>query len=187
MGPGINRKMCHTGPHDGDWLFLLILCVGLVMAKKGQNTTSLYDPFEENEFVLLAKTISKTFNLSHCWVCGGPLGLSSWPWVSVPLSPSQIVSNYSDVNNTTWEDSEKWPVQFPNKGKFCLNRTQKGGVDVGESKCQWTLTHKLINKDRGIYIWLWLNGQGCSKGFKGFWSDKNETEYAKLRGNSFYN
>ncbi|XP_074678149.1 endogenous retrovirus group 3 member 1 Env polyprotein-like [Strix aluco] len=172
-------------------LILVALCWGLTYEAEGKPIPpplpNPHDPLEDNEFVLLAKTVNQTFNLSHCWVCGGPLGLSSWPWVSIPLSPSQIVSNYSDIANTTWDDSGTWPVQFPNKGKFCLNRTQKGGVDVGESRCQWTLTHKLINKDRGIYVWLWLNEQGRSKGFKGFWSNKNETEHAKLQGNNFFN
>jgi len=37
------------------------------------------DPFRDNEFVLLAKAVNQTSNMSHCWVCGRPLGLLSWP------------------------------------------------------------------------------------------------------------
>ena len=70
-----------------------------------------------DEFVLLAKAVSRTFNLSHCWVCGGPLGLSSWPWTSTPLTPAQIVSNYSETTNATWGDSGTWPIQFPAVGQ----------------------------------------------------------------------
>uniref|UniRef100_A0A8D0KR93 Murine leukemia virus integrase C-terminal domain-containing protein n=1 Tax=Strix occidentalis caurina TaxID=311401 RepID=A0A8D0KR93_STROC len=53
---GVNRKMCHTGPHYGGWLFLLTVYVSLIIAKRSQNATNSYDPFENNEFVLLTKT-----------------------------------------------------------------------------------------------------------------------------------
>jgi len=125
--------------------------------------------------VLLAKAGSRTFNLSHCWVCGGPPGLSSWPWTSTPLTPAQIVSNYSDTTNDTWGNSETWPIQFPTVGLYCLNCAQEGGIHVGESKCKWTLTLKLVDKDRGVRIWMWLDEIRCSRGFKGYWSNKNET------------
>lgn len=160
-------------------LFLIILIQTCVYESDGKPiplpSPDPYDPFKDNEFVLLAKAVSRTFNLCHCWVCGGPLGLSSWPWTSAPLTPDQIVSNYRETADDTWGDSGTWPIQYPTVGQYCLNRTQRGGIYVGESKCQWTLTRKLVDKDRRVYIWMWLNETGRTQGFKGYWSNKNET------------
>jgi len=51
---------------------------------------------------------------------------------------------------------------------------------VGESRCQQTFIHKLINRDKGICIWMSLNETGCSRGFRGYWSNKNETLFLQL-------
>lgn len=98
----------------------------------------------ENEFVTLGYSVAHTFNLTNCWVCGGPLGLESWPWTSVPISPEWLVSNYSEVENGTyWEEDAPppWPIRYPAQGQYCLNRTQEGGVFMGTSKCNWTYTY----------------------------------------------
>lgn len=58
----------------------------------------------ENKFVTLGYSVAYTFNLTNCWVCGGPLGLESWPCTSVPISPDLLAEegggcgklNYSD-------------------------------------------------------------------------------------------
>ncbi|XP_064364897.1 endogenous retrovirus group 3 member 1 Env polyprotein-like [Dromaius novaehollandiae] len=134
-----------------------------------------FNLFENNEFVLLVKAVSQTFNLSHCWVCGGPLGLSSWPWTSTSLTPDQIVSNYSETVDDMWDDSGTWPIQFPAMEQYCLIRTQEGGIEVGESKCRWTLTHKPLDKNRNLHLWMWLNETGCHRGLEGYWSNKNKT------------
>jgi len=85
------------------------------------------------------------------------------------------VSNYSDTTNATWGDSGTWPIQFLAVGQYCLNHVQEGGNHVGESKCKWTLTRKLVDKDRGVHIWMCLDEAGHDRGFKGYWSSKNET------------
>jgi len=94
------------------------------------------------------------------------------------------VSNYSETTNYTWGDSGTWPIPFPAVGQYCLNRAQEGGIHVGESKCKWTLTHKLVDKDRGVHIWMWLDKVGLNRGFKGYWSSKNETFF--LQWSSYY-
>jgi len=160
-------------------LFFIILVQGCFYESHRRpirpRPTDPYDVRRDNEFVLLAKAVNGTFNLSHCWVCGGPLGLSSWPWMSTLLTPAQIVSNYGDTTNDTWGDSRTWPIQFPAVGQYCLNCAQEGGIHVRASKCKWTLTHKLVDKDRGVQMWMWLDEVGHNQRFKGYWSNKNET------------
>ncbi|XP_032867588.2 uncharacterized protein LOC116965925 [Tyto alba] len=110
----------------------------------GSFCTPLFDLSWQNEFVVLGQQVANTFNLTNCWVCGGPLGLESWPWTAVPISPEWLVSNYSEVENDTyWEESvpSPWPVRYPAQGKYCLNRTQEGGIFVGNSRCVWTYTY----------------------------------------------
>jgi len=169
-------------------LFLIILVRGCTYESNRRSIpsppTDPYDPCKDNEFVLLAKAVSRTFNLSHCWVCGGPLELSSWPWTSTPLTPAQIVNNYSETTNDTWGDSGTWPIQFPAVRQYCLKRVEEGGIHVGESKCKWTLTCKLADKDRGVHIWMWLDEVGRNQGFKGYWSSKNETFF--LQRSNYY-
>jgi len=121
-------------------LLLVILVCGCIYGSHGKPLppppTDPYDPFKDNEFVVLAKAVSRTFNLSHCWVYGGPLGLSSWPWTSTPLTPAQIVSNYSETMNSTWGDSGTWPILFPAVGQYYLNHVQEGGIHVGGKQVQ---------------------------------------------------
>ncbi|XP_062431044.1 endogenous retrovirus group V member 2 Env polyprotein-like [Rhea pennata] len=160
----------------------------------------------ENEFVTLGYSVAHIFNLTNCWVCGGPFGLESWPWTSVPISPEWLVSNYSEIENDTyWEEdtSPPWPVRYPAQGQYCLNRTQKDGVPVGVSKCNWTYTygnHCLTDscmplncsqsKNKPIACgnstnesfvprqlgWAWINETGHRKHFFGFWSPVNQSE-----------
>ena len=156
-------------------LFVVILVWGCTYKSSGGRIPSPspdpFDPFKENELVLLAKAVSRALNLSHCWVCRGPPGLSSRPWTSTPLTPAQIVSRYSETTNSeTTSDSRTWPVQFPAVGQYCLNRAQKGGVYVGE-----TLRNKLATANRGISIWAWLDNAGRRRGFRGYWVNKNKT------------
>jgi len=44
----------------------------------------------ENKFIVLGSEVDHQFNLSNCWVCGGPTGLESWPWTAVPISPEWL-------------------------------------------------------------------------------------------------
>ncbi|XP_052631211.1 uncharacterized protein LOC128136108 [Harpia harpyja] len=97
----------------------------------------------QNEFMALGQQVANTFNLTNCWVCDRPLSLESWPWTAVPISPEWLVSNYSEVKNDSYwgEDTQPWTIQYPVQGEYCLNRTQKGGIPVGNSKCNWTYTY----------------------------------------------
>ncbi|XP_039383120.1 uncharacterized protein LOC120399180 [Mauremys reevesii] len=97
----------------------------------------------ENTFLELGETIAKSFNLSNCWVCGGPGDLNEWPWVAQPVQPKWWVSNLSMVRNGTelWaQDSSPWRLYSSGMGILCLNRTKPKGVYVGESQCEWTLS-----------------------------------------------
>uniref|UniRef100_A0A8C8RIR2 Uncharacterized protein n=1 Tax=Pelusios castaneus TaxID=367368 RepID=A0A8C8RIR2_9SAUR len=97
----------------------------------------------ENTFIELGETIADSFNLSNCWVCGGPGDLNEWPWVAQPVQPKWWVSNLSMVRNGTelWaQDSSPWRLYSSGMGVLCLNRTKQDGVHVGQSKCEWTLS-----------------------------------------------
>ncbi|KAG6928004.1 endogenous retrovirus group 3 member 1, partial [Chelydra serpentina] len=97
----------------------------------------------ENRFIQLGESIVNSFNLSNCWVCGGPGDWNEWPWVAQPVQPKWWVSNLSIVHDGTeiWtEDSSPWRLYSSGMGIFCLNRTRREGVYIGESKCDWTLS-----------------------------------------------
>jgi len=85
------------------------------------------------------------------------------------------MSNCSEAAKNTWNDGGTWPMQFASDGQYCLNRTPRGGVKAGESKCRWMRTHKLVNKDKDVHIWMWLDRTRHNRGFKGYWSRENET------------
>ncbi|XP_036596588.1 synaptonemal complex central element protein 1-like [Trichosurus vulpecula] len=53
---------------------------------------------QRNSLEQLMETVAQTFNLTYCWVCGGPQQLENWPWVPVPVSPAQILSKRSEVH-----------------------------------------------------------------------------------------
>nr|XP_012964127.2 uncharacterized protein LOC106020099 [Anas platyrhynchos]XP_012964128.2 uncharacterized protein LOC106020099 [Anas platyrhynchos] len=94
-----------------------------------------------NNFFILGEEVAKAFNLSNCWVCGGPGGDESWPWVAGPVEPKWWVSNLSEVHNGTqfWkEEGGLWQLHSSDRGMYCLNRT--GTVAVGKSICNWTLS-----------------------------------------------
>lgn len=94
-----------------------------------------------NNFFILGEEVAKAFNLSNCWVCGGPGGAESWPWVAGPVEPKGWVSNLSEVHNGTqfWKGEEgPWQLHSSEKGIYCLNRT--GTVKVGKSICKWALS-----------------------------------------------
>nr|XP_038027767.1 uncharacterized protein LOC113842184 [Anas platyrhynchos] len=94
-----------------------------------------------NNFFILGEEVAKAFNLSNCWVCGGPGEAESWPWVAGPVEPKWWVSNLSEVHDGTqfWkEEEDPWQLHSSRKGIYCLNRT--GTVKVGESICKWTLS-----------------------------------------------
>ncbi|XP_040978490.1 endogenous retrovirus group 3 member 1 Env polyprotein-like isoform X1 [Aquila chrysaetos chrysaetos] len=109
----------------------------------GNSCAPLIGSLWQNEFIVLGQQAANTFNLTNCWVCGGPLDLESWPWTAVPISPKWLVSNYSEVKNDSYwgEDTQPWAIRYPAQGEYCLNRTQKDGVPVGNSKCNWTYTY----------------------------------------------
>ena len=94
-----------------------------------------------NNFFTLGEEVAKAFNLSNCWICGGPGGTESWPWVAGPVEPKWWVSNLSEVHNGTqfWkEEGGPWQLHSSARGVYCLNRT--GTVAVGKSICSWTLS-----------------------------------------------
>ncbi|XP_053902206.1 uncharacterized protein LOC128846944 [Malaclemys terrapin pileata] len=65
----------------------------------------------ENRFIQLGETIASSFNLSSCWVCGGPGDWNEWPWVAQPVPAKWWISNLSIVHKGTevWdEDSSPW-------------------------------------------------------------------------------
>ena len=69
----------------------------------------------KNSFLQLAEQVANVYNLTNCWVCGGPMGLETWPWVSTPIAPKWLASNYSGINHTThWEieNTSPWPIQY---------------------------------------------------------------------------
>jgi len=76
--------------------------------------------------------------LTSCWICGGPLGLRSWPWVSTPVHPSQLADNDSMIQNDSDGDKTPWFVTHPQEGQYCLSRNQLGRTWVGQSSCKWT-------------------------------------------------
>lgn len=94
---------------------------------------------ENNEFLLLGRAVPWAFNLTKCWICGGPMGLSSRPWISNPLEPDQIPHSYSSIQNTTRDNTTPWPVTYPGRGHYCLSRNQSNGIQTEESQCAWTL------------------------------------------------
>jgi len=55
-------------------LLLVILVQGCIYGSHRKPLrpppTDPYDPFKDNEFVLLAKTVTRIFNLGHCWTPG---------------------------------------------------------------------------------------------------------------------
>ncbi|XP_054043608.1 uncharacterized protein LOC128903623 isoform X1 [Rissa tridactyla] len=147
-----------------------------------------------NEFVALGRSVARLFNLTNCWVCGGALGLESWPWTSLPVSPKWLVSGYGAVGNDTyWEEESTpspWPVQYPAQGQYCLKRTQPGGTFLGTSVCNWTFTYANHPPPGSPYAvpttqidglaaegprWAWVNESGHQKAFSGFWSPTNLT------------
>ena len=81
----------------------------------------------ENSFLALIQTIADAFEVSNCWICGGPQWLSQWPWVAVPLSPVWILSNRSVVHDRTrfWTSQEKhqWSLSESVPGEHCINQT----------------------------------------------------------------
>ena len=89
----------------------------------GNSCTPLFDLGWQNEFMALGQQVTNTFNLTNCWVCGGPLGLESWPWTAVPISLKWLVSNYSEVKNYSYcgEDTQPWTIRYPVQGEYCLN------------------------------------------------------------------
>lgn len=73
--------------------------------------------------------MAQAFNLSNCWVCGGPRGTESWPWVAGPVEPKWWVSNLSEVHNGTQfckEEEGPWQLHLSEQGIHCLNRTGYG-------------------------------------------------------------
>ncbi|XP_034627589.1 endogenous retrovirus group 3 member 1 Env polyprotein-like [Trachemys scripta elegans] len=97
----------------------------------------------ENRFLQLGETIAGSFNLSNCWVCGGPGDWNEWPWVAQPVPAKWWISNLSIVHKGTevWdEDSSPWRLYSSEMGILCLNRTKQEGVYVGKSQCDWTLS-----------------------------------------------
>ncbi|XP_030432327.1 uncharacterized protein LOC115658016 [Gopherus evgoodei] len=96
----------------------------------------------ENRFMQLGEIIANSFNLSNCWICGGPGELDKWPWVAQPVQPKWWISNLSIVHNGTgiWTaDSSPWRLYSSAMGFLCLNRTRQEGVYLGTSTCEWTL------------------------------------------------
>ena len=79
----------------------------------GNFPINMLTPSLDNEFLLLGKAVAQTFNLSSCWICGGPLGLHSWPWVSTPVHPSQLADNDSIVQNDTYGEKTPWFITYP--------------------------------------------------------------------------
>ena len=136
----------------------------------------------KNSFMQLAEQITSVYNITKCWICGGPVGLSSWPRVAMPLLPKWLVSRYSEAKgNKTWESSHDspWHIKFPEKGKYCLARTQKDGPSVGNSACEWTnrnvsiavqVGEELHKKDELIYTYAWVKDEGGTSAFPRFWS-----------------
>ncbi|XP_030423775.1 endogenous retrovirus group 3 member 1 Env polyprotein-like [Gopherus evgoodei] len=97
----------------------------------------------ENRFMQLGEIIADSFNLTNCWVCGGPGELNDWPWVAQPVQPKWWLSSLSIVHKETgrWtEDHGPWRLYSAGVGVFCLNRTRHEGRYMGESKCEWTLS-----------------------------------------------
>ena len=77
----------------------------------------------------------------------------------------------------------------PEKGKYCLARTQKDGVFVGNGTCEWTYQNVSITvqvgegpheKDELVYSYAWVNEEGYQNAFPRFWSLTPNTS----RGNS---
>lgn len=121
----------------------------------------------ENRFLQLGEIIASSFNLTNCWVCGGPGELDEWPWVAQPVQPKYLLSNLSIVHNGTeqWStDSSPWRLYSAGMGIFCLNRTRRGGRYVGESKCSWTLS-----RGYDCYHHPGCHTYDCSK-YRGRWN-----------------
>ena len=122
----------------------------------------------------LIQTIADTFEVSDCWICGGPQLLSQWPWVAVPLSPVWILSNRSVVHDRTrfWTSQEKHQGSLSKSvpGEHCLNQTgpELQETWLGESNCKWTFTQRpetLAPIDCAQYANRWdQNGITCSDG-----------------------
>ncbi|KAG6933243.1 endogenous retrovirus group 3 member 1 [Chelydra serpentina] len=80
----------------------------------------------ENSFLQLGELIADSFNLTNCWVCGGPGELNEWPWVAQPIQPKWWLSSLSIVHKGTerWTENQgPWRLYSAGIGVFCLNRT----------------------------------------------------------------
>ncbi|XP_074939559.1 endogenous retrovirus group 3 member 1 Env polyprotein-like [Phalacrocorax aristotelis] len=179
-------------------LILLFWCIVWV-AIPGTISYPLRDFRDEgndikNSFMQLAEQIASVYNLTECWICGGPFGLSSWPWVAIPLLPKLLVSKYSETKgNKTWQSSHDspWHIKYPEKGKYCLAKTQKDGIFVGNSTSEWTYQNISITisvgegpheKDELVYIYAWVNEEGYQNTFSRFWSLMSNTSQGNTVG-----
>lgn len=67
----------------------------------------------ENQFAALGEEVAEVFNLSNCWLCGGPGGSEEWPWLASPAEPKWWVNARATVG---WDLGPKKEVH----GHFIL-------------------------------------------------------------------
>lgn len=122
-------KMLVLSQEMGIWLTMI--CFSWIT---GSSPSDIIAPLlsENNEFLLLGRAVAQAFSLTKCWICGGPMGLSSWPWVSILLEPDQLTNNYSSIENVLYDDTTPWPITYPGRGHFCLFHNQSNGIRMGK-------------------------------------------------------
>ncbi|XP_069761031.1 endogenous retrovirus group 3 member 1 Env polyprotein-like [Narcine bancroftii] len=100
----------------------------------------------DNLFVDLATKIAGTFNVTNCWVCGGPRMSEQWPWWGEPLNSLTMISRIWTTNRT--RSRETWSLSNVPSGFYCLSRA--GKYPVGESPCKavW------IRISPGVFTWF---------------------------------
>ncbi|XP_061477875.1 syncytin-2-like [Rhineura floridana] len=128
-------------------ILIVLLCVNFFNQPRSHNEqlrnirSASIEMDRTNTFVELAHQVSKVFYLKNCWICGSPKGFPEWPWIAFPVAPRWLLSNVSEVhvNLRTWTEPHIWKLHGAGVGKYCIYQNVTGGVQVGNSRCNWTL------------------------------------------------
>ncbi|NXC06588.1 ENR1 protein, partial [Orthonyx spaldingii] len=81
-------------------------------------------PYGKNLFLDMIERISREFNISNCWVCGGTKVTEIWPWEGISLRARDILKwmkMKKDILATRkWEG--QWKLRARTIGEECIWR-----------------------------------------------------------------
>uniref|UniRef100_A0A8C9MKT1 Uncharacterized protein n=1 Tax=Serinus canaria TaxID=9135 RepID=A0A8C9MKT1_SERCA len=95
--------------------------------------------YGKNPFVNMVEKITKEFNLTDCWVCGGTHLSEIWRWDSITLSPLDILKWITSRKRMVVPKrmEGKWKLKSTIIGEECLSRKgQMYTTEVGETPCK---------------------------------------------------